>query len=98
MKISHRYPHLSHEELLARFKARVDTLLGRYSDFISERNWVTDTHLKGAGKGVKADLKVVDQTIEVEVKMPLPLKMLFGSKVEPVVRKQLKQLESEEQS
>ena len=91
MKISQNYPDLSHEELLRRFKVRVDTLLGRYSDFISDRSWVTDTHLRGAGRGVKADLQVRGQRIDVEIKLPL-LMRAFRGKVEVVVRRQLEQL------
>jgi len=95
VKISHDYPELSHEELLRRFKARVDTLLGRYSDFISDRSWVSETHLRGAGRGVKADLKVVGQRIDVEVKLPF-LMRAFQGKVETVVRRQLHRLEEDE--
>ena len=96
MKISHNYPQLSHEELLRRFKSRVDTLLGRYSEFISDRSWVSETHLKGAGRGVKADLKVIGQRIDVEVKLPF-LMRAFQTKVEAVVRRQLQRLEVDEQ-
>ncbi len=95
MKISHQYPDLSHEELLRRFKARVDTLLGRYSEFISDRHWVDNTHLKGSGRGVKADLKVIGQRIDVEVKLPFLLSA-FRGKVEAVVRRQLLRLEEDE--
>ena len=97
MKISHDYPDLSHEELLGRFKARVDTLLGRYSDFISDKDWISETHLRGSGRGVKADLKVIGQRVEVEVKLPFLLRA-FSGKVEPVVRRQLTRLEEQDTS
>ena len=91
MKISHTYSDKTADEVQALFKDNASYLLGQYSAYIGDHQWISDTRVEGAGRGVKATAYVDGQTIVVEGRLPFALK-LFAKKIESVVKGKLERM------
>jgi hypothetical protein len=88
MKIRHEYPDKSADEVAGLMKKNVEQLLGDYGHYVGKMDWVTERRVEGGGKGVKASIEAVGNTIEIEVKLPFLLRPL-RAKAEAVIRRKL---------